>query len=82
MSLQQKLNERKAQFESTASPELVEVMHRATQDLRASGLAEKALNVGDTIPEFILPNSEGVNVKIGDVISRGPLVLTFYRGVW
>ena len=82
MSLRQKLNERRTQFESAASPELVAVMHRATEDLRASNLPEKALGVGDTIPDFILPNTKGINVKIGDVISRGPLVLTFYRGVW
>jgi hypothetical protein len=37
MALQDKLNEHKANFEKNAPPEALEVMHRATVDLRNSG---------------------------------------------
>ncbi len=48
MALQDKLNEHKANFEKNAPPEALEVMHRATADLRNSGILDRALKVGDT----------------------------------
>jgi len=38
--------------------------------------------VGAPIPEFTLPNARGEKVSSADLHSRGPLVMTFYRGVW
>ena len=54
MALQDKLNEHKANFEKNAPPEALEVMHRATVDLRNSGILDRALKVGDKAPEFEL----------------------------
>src|SRR6267143_1712011 len=52
MSLQRELDAFKAAFESGGPPynvsrERIEIMHRATEELRRSGLAERALKVGD-----------------------------------
>ncbi len=57
MALQDKLNEHKANFEKNAHPEALEVMHRATADLRNSGILDHTLTVGDTAPEFELENT-------------------------
>jgi serine/threonine protein kinase len=43
---------------------------------------EHALKVGQTAPSFALVNSEGVMKSSEALISRGPLILHFYRGVW
>lgn len=58
------------------------VMHRATEQLQASGLAEQALGVGDSLPTFALVNQNGREVRSDDLVARGPLVLTFFRGMW
>jgi len=60
-SLQSRLDEFKKAFESGAPPynaprEVIEKMHRATAELKASGLENKALKVGDRAPEFSLFN--------------------------
>ena len=52
MSLQAKLDAFKADFEAgkppySVPPSVIEVMHRATAELIASGAAERALKVGD-----------------------------------
>ena len=57
-------------------------MHRATEQLQQSGLAERALGVGDQMPEFSLRGEAGNEVRSADLLTRGPLVLTFFRGVW
>ena len=77
----------KAAFESGAPPynasrEAIETMHRATEDLRRSGLAQRALKVGDLAPAFELANQDGDPVRSSDLLARGPLVITFFRGHW
>jgi hypothetical protein len=87
MTLQEKLDAFKAQFESgappyNATPEVVEIMHRATNELRNSGILERVLKVGDRAPAFTLPNPQGEVFSSLSLLVKGPLVVDFYRGVW
>ena len=83
MSLQHKLDAFKADFESNkAPPEVVAVMRKATADLIASGQAERSLKAGMKAPDFALPDAHGATVRSAELLKKGPLVLTFYRGVW
>ena len=58
------------------------IMHQATEDLRASGIREGVLGPGDPMPAFELENVHGERVDSRALLARGPLILTFYRGVW
>ena len=40
------------------------------------------LRVGDGIPVFSLPNTSGVSVSSTVLLEPGPLIITFYRGIW
>ena len=83
MSLQDRLDAFKADFEGTkVPPEVVSVMHRATGELAASGQVQRALAVGAKLPAFNLSDSEDRAVSSADLLAKGPLVITFYRGVW
>ena len=86
-SLQSRLDEFKKSFESGAPPykvprEVIEKMHRATAELEASGLANKALKVGDCAPQFSLFNQDHVQVNSADLLRQGPVVISFFRGHW
>ncbi len=59
-----------------------EIMHQVTADLRASGIMEGVVKVGDKLPPFTLKNSGGQEVRSSDLLSQGPLVLTVFRGSW
>lgn len=37
-----------------------------------------AMNIGDKVPEFELPDQQGNGVSLGDLLSNGRLVLYFY----
>jgi peroxiredoxin len=52
------------------------------QSLRDQGVGRDALKVGDRCPEFVLANAEGFLVSSDDLLKRGPVVLSFYRGKW
>jgi peroxiredoxin len=38
--------------------------------------------VGETAPDFELPDSSGSPRRLSDLCAAGPLVLIFYRGHW
>jgi hypothetical protein len=82
MRLQDKLNEHKASFEKNAPPEILEIMHRATADLRNSGIVDRALKEGDRAPEFELENACEERIRSTDILSNHFMVLAFYRGQW
>src|ERR1043165_6622108 len=52
------------------------------QYLLGAGVGSGALRAGERAPEFILPNAEGELVSSAELLKRGPLVLSFYRGRW
>jgi len=86
-SLQDHLNEIKTTFESGAAPynvphEAIEKMHRATAELKASGIEERALKVGDRVPNFTLFSQDHVQVASAELLREGPLVVSFFRGHW
>jgi len=87
MSLQDKLDAFKADFMAgkppyNAPPDIHPIMTRATDELIASGQANDAINVGDRAPEFLLKDQNGNEVSSQALLAKGPLVVTFYRGVW
>ncbi len=82
MSLQDKLDDVKKEFESSAPAEALTIMHRVTEDLQNSGIMDHVLKVGENAPGFTLPDVQGQMVSSSDLLRKGPLVISFYRGVW
>ena len=87
MTLQAKLDAFKTDFEAgkppyNVPPSVIETMHRATAELIASGAAGRALKAGDRAPAFTLHDPDGKPVSSAELLAQGPLVVSFYRGVW
>ena len=82
MSLKEKLDAYKAGMVKKAPKEALEIMHRATEDLRNSAIMDGVVNVGDPAPGFELQNAAGDVIRLQDLLSAGPLVVSFYRGKW
>lgn len=87
MTLQDRLDAFKADFIAgkppyNAPPEIHPIMARATAELIASGAATRALKAGDRAPDFLLAAPDGTLVSSAELLERGPLVVSFYRGVW
>ncbi len=82
MTLQDTLNTMRDEFEANAPSEALAVMHRATEDLRKSGIMDQVLKTGDISPSFSLTDQTGTLVNSMDLLEKGPLVIGFYRGIW
>lgn len=81
-SLAQQLDDYLEGLMERADPEIMAAKHRATERWLADRVADAALKIGDTAPDFTLPDQSGNPVSLSATLRRGPVVLTFFRGGW
>ncbi len=82
MSLDEQLERIRAAAVTRVPEEQRAVMGAVTKALRETGILDGAIRVGDALPAFALRNVHGEEVRSADLLARGPLVLTVFRGVW
>lgn len=80
--LRETLAKRKEKIAQYVPAATLEVHARVIVDLKARGLAANSLAVGEKAPVFTLPDHNGKPVSSNDLLSRGRLVLCFFRGRW
>jgi len=80
--LNQKIRATIAMFREGLPPEQSALIEQGAGEISALAIVENALNVGQEAPEFQLLTYGGSTKTLADYLSVGPLVLTFYRGVW
>jgi hypothetical protein len=82
MALQEKLDAMREASKTRIPPEAQAVMQRSIADLRASDIMSRVVRVGEKAPDFTLPDTAGAAVSRTELVTRGPVVLSFYRGRW
>ncbi len=82
MSLKEKIDKLKEGFKTKAPRDAQQIIHRATEDLKNSGIMDHVVKVGDKAPDFTLKNTADQDVSLHTLLGDGPVVLTFYRGKW
>lgn len=60
----------------------VEALNRSLSELVQTGLDTQSVRVGQLFPDFELPDHNGQTVRSSELLEKGPLVVTFYRGGW
>lgn len=81
-SLQDELDEKKHAFNEKAPEEKKKIYAEGIASVANSGVLEKALQVGDTAPNFTLTNATGEKISLAEQLKNGPVILTWYRGGW
>ena len=82
MSLEEKLAAIRAAAVDRVPEEARMKFGRATQELRDSGIVDRAIQAGDALPAFTLKNADGAHVSSAALLAKGPLVVTVFRGHW
>ncbi|MGK7946081.1 MAG: peroxiredoxin-like family protein [Microcystaceae cyanobacterium] len=82
MNLTTELQQLQTQLRAKHPEDIKKVMAQATDDLIRSGIAQKSVNVGDTIPNFSLDNAVGKTINLQDLLPQGTVIISFYRGGW
>ncbi|MDP7623950.1 MAG: hypothetical protein QF493_03225 [Rhodospirillales bacterium] len=82
MSLEESLAKLREASAERIPEEIRMKMGAATQAIRDSDIMDGVIKVGDSLPVFNLPNSNGTMVSSNDLLAKGNLVVTIYRGHW
>jgi peroxiredoxin len=57
-------------------------MHRATEDLRNSGVLDRVIKPGAQAPDFTLNDQDGNPVTLSALAASGPVLMSVFRGFW
>lgn len=74
--------QRAESFIASLPQDVQQTVTEAMQRLLDSSEAGEAKGVGDQAPDFTLPGAGGGNISLAELLARGPVVLSFYRGGW
>ncbi len=81
-SLREIYAERKELIARYVPAEIQTIHARAVEELKQSGITERALRSGDKAPSFELTDHNGKLVRSSDLLAGGPLIVCFLRGRW
>lgn len=81
-SLAQIYAERKELIAKYVPREIQAVHERVVEELKQSGIADRALRVSSAVSEFALPDQNGKTIRSSELLQPGPLVVCFFRGRW
>lgn len=82
MSLNAQIQQTIQTFRKNLPEELNSLIEQGAGEISALSIVENALKVGDKAPDFTLKNYNGEERSLSNYLQNGPLVLTFYRGLW
>lgn len=81
-SVSNELEKKKKQSAQKMSAEKQKIAADGIKAVAESGILKTAKNKGDKAPLFALNNAQGKSVALKELLKRGPVVLTWYRGGW
>jgi len=80
--VKRELEEFRKDIARKAPAERLKAYEEGVDQVKKSGILDKALKVGDKAPDFALPNASGKTVKLSALLEKGPVIVTWYRGGW
>lgn len=82
MSLATELQSTYSNFLTNGPPKEVAIIRDVKKDHASSFDFSSTIKVGDALPPFSLSDALGKEVTSQELLFKGPLLLTFYRGEW
>ena len=80
--LQEQLDRIRENANKRIPTDALTVMDQAREALTQSGITERMLKPGEAAPLFTLENYDGKVISSAELLTKGPLVVVFYRGKW
>jgi peroxiredoxin len=82
MSLKAQLDACRCGYEMNAEPRAVDIVRGSIRALTETGIIAKAVKAGEMAPLFRLQCRRGGFIHLSDLLDRGPVVISFFRGDW
>ena len=81
-SLTKELNAFMNSLMDRVDPKMGAVIRDSQLKLAETGMADRAIGIGDRAPDFTLLDQHDVPFSLSDALRRGPAVVLFVRGGW
>lgn len=76
------LTDAKIESGRQANPEFMNGVDDIIKKEKEFEKGKNAIKIGQKAPSFELPNPEGKPISLNNLLEKGPVVITFYRGNW
>lgn len=81
-NLKQQIEELNENLANQLPAEVLEVFGKSIQDLKAKNIEDSSIGIGDTFPNFNLPNTSEETVQLKELLKNGKVIVAFFRGSW
>jgi peroxiredoxin len=81
-SLADRLAALREKYGSMLKPDIKDKMERNIEEIRSDGTLERVLKPGQKAPSFTLSDQHDATVSSAELLAKGPLVVSFFRGTW
>ncbi|CAM2938903.1 peroxiredoxin-like family protein [Pseudoalteromonas distincta] len=82
MSLKAQIDAYNVQKDAKLPADVLALMNTTNEELIAQHIKDNALQVGQKVENFSLANHKGENIEFADLLKKGPVIISFYRGGW
>ncbi|WP_020674966.1 hypothetical protein [Geopsychrobacter electrodiphilus] len=82
MSLNALLSSMSQSSAAKMDPAILKIMKESRQQLEDSGLHQQALGAGEKLTDFVLRDASKNEFSSREALKKGPLLLSWYRGIW
>jgi len=82
MSLAHQLSAVYDNFQKNAPAQITQNINTVNSDFEAVFKSQTTIKVSDKLPSFALSDALGKEVTSDELLKKGPLLITFYRGEW
>jgi peroxiredoxin len=82
MSLKAQIDAYNVQKDAKLPADVLALMNTTNEELIAQHIKDNALQIGQKVENFSLANHNGENIELADLLKKGPLIISFYRGGW
>jgi len=82
MSLKAQIDAYNVQKDARLPADVLALMNTTNEELIAQHIKDNALQVGQKVENFSLANHKGKNIELADLLKKGPVIISFYRGGW
>ena len=82
MSLQNEIQVLMGELGEKVPAEMMEKVGAFIGRLARDDVAKNACKIGDKAPDFSLNGTSGHTIALAELLNKGPIVVTFFRGEW
>lgn len=82
MSLKAQIDAYNVQKDAKLPADVLALMNTTNEELIAQHIRDNAFQIGQKVKNFSLANHNGENIELADLLKKGPVIISFYRGGW